>query len=328
MIAKVLTILECSRFFSLPMSLLSWLVIFSFCLFKSGNVLNGILALIGICFAHLATNIIDDFLDYKSLIKQVGFDKKEYLKNTQKTKCRYLVSGQMSEAEVLRLIFIYLGIACFIGLVLFLRCGMGVLYYALAGGFITLTYSVLSRIRLSEVAVGLAYGPILFGGVYYVMTKAYSYDALILSIPTMFVTIILLYIHTVMDYDYDLNEGHQTVANSFNSQLESLIVLKILLVLAYISPIFICIFDILDWQVLLTWLTIPLGVDLYKSMESYSVDSEDVPTKKWYHFPMENVERIKSMNALSFMFRMYQSRNLLIYFAIFMIIGIFLSLGV
>ena len=69
-----------------------------------------------------------------------------------------------------------------------------------------------------------------------------------------------------MDFDFDVNEGKTTLANSFNSQLESLIVLKILLILSYISPVFLCIFDIADWQVLLVYFTIPLAVDLYKSM--------------------------------------------------------------
>ena len=41
------------------------------------------------------------YFDYKSLIKQVGFNKREYLKNTQKTKCRYLVAGLLKERQVL-----------------------------------------------------------------------------------------------------------------------------------------------------------------------------------------------------------------------------------
>lgn len=94
--------------------------------------------------------------------------------------------------------------------------------FALIGGIITILYSFMSKIRLSEFAVAVAYGPALFGGVYYVMTKTYSWDAIILSIPSMLVTVTLLYIHTVMDFDFDLNEGHKTVANSFNSQLDRL----------------------------------------------------------------------------------------------------------
>ena len=83
---KVITFLECSRIFSLPMTILSWLVVFTYSYMQSGNFWYGILCLVGICLVHLGTNILDDFFDYKSLIKQVDFDKTEYLKNTQKTK--------------------------------------------------------------------------------------------------------------------------------------------------------------------------------------------------------------------------------------------------
>ena len=232
MLNKLPIMFECSRIFSLPMTIMSWLVIFVYSLTVAGNVAYGVLALIGVCLVHLATNVLDDYFDYKTLIKQVNFDKKEYLKNSQKTKCRYLISGS------------YLFIAALIGIFFFLKCGIGVLYYALLGGIIAISYSFLSKIRLSEVVIAIAYGPALFGGVYYVMTRTYSWEVFVLSIPTMIITVILLYIHTVMDFEYDINEGHNTIANMFDSPLDSLIVLKWLIILAYISPLILCILDI------------------------------------------------------------------------------------
>ena len=326
MLNKISSIIECTRIYSLPMSIMSWLVIFTFSVLKSGNILYGIIALIGICFAHMGTNVLDDYLDYKSLIKQVDFNKSEYLKNTQKTKCRYIISGCMTEKEVLKLALVYFVIAGILGLFLFLKCGYGVLYFALAGGISAILYSTLSRIRMSEIAVAVAYGPALSGGVYYVMTKTFSWDAIILGMPTMFMTLVLLYIHTVMDYEFDINENKQTLANSFDSQLDSLVILKWLLIFAYVSPIFLCIFDIADWQVLSVILTIPLVVDLYNSMSQFAIHPESVPEHKWYHFPMENLKYIKNTNAESFMVRMYQSRNLMMYFSILLSVAIVISL--
>ena len=327
MLNKTATIMECSRVFSLPMTVMSWLVIFVFSMTVSGNVWYGILAFAGLCFAHLGTNIIDDYIDYKSLIKQVDFDKAEYLKNSQKTKCRYLINGTMSESEVLILCASYFGIAALIGLFLFFKCGIGVLYFALIGALIGILYPILSRICLSEAAVAIAYGPALFGGVYYVMTGTYSKEILLLCVPTMLMTVVLLYIHTVMDYEYDLNEGHLTIANRFDSQLDSLIVLKVLLILAYLSIPVLCIFDILDWQAFLTYFTVPLAVDLYKSLKDFSCNPEDTPERKWYHFPMENLEYFEKRGEASFMMRMFQSRNLMIYFSLLLTIAIILSLA-
>ena len=152
------------------------------------------------------------------------------------------------------------------------------------------------------------------------MTKTYSWEVFVLSIPTMLITVILLYIHTVMDFEFDINEGHNTIANAFDSPLDALVVLKWLIILAYLSPIILCILDIADWQVLLCWLTIPLAVDLYKSMVDYTVNSDSIPEYKWFHFPMEDMH-----GAPSFMIRMYQSRNLTIYYTVLFVIGLILS---
>lgn len=320
MLRKLPFILECSRIFSLPMTIMSWLVIFTYSITVAGNKLYGFIALLGVCLVHLATNVLDDYFDYKTLIKQVNFDKKEYLQNSQKTKCRYLISGMVQEKDMLYWALFYLFFAGLIGLYFYLKCGVGVLYFAIIGGLIAFLYSFLSKIRLSELAIAIAYGPALFGGIYYVMTKTYSWEAFVLSIPTMFITVILLYIHTVMDFEFDIKEGHNTIANAFDSSLDSLVVLKWLILFAYSAPIILCILDIADWQVLLCWLTIPLAIDLYKSMVDYTVNSESIPEHKWFHFPMEDMR-----GASNFMIRMYQSRNLTIYYTLLFVLGLVLS---
>lgn len=325
MIRRVLFLLECSRIFSLPTTILSWLVVFTYSVIHSGNVWYGLLSLVGVCLVHLGTNVLDDFFDYKSLIKRVDFNKKEYLKNTQNTKCRYLLSGVLTEGQVLELAAFYFAVAGIIGLFFYIKCGTPILKIGIIAGIIALLYSFFSKIRLSEVAIAIMYGPLLFFGVNYVMTKTVSWEVLVLAIPTMIMTVILLYIHSVMDFDFDLKEGHLTVANIFNSQLDSLIILKIFLIAAYISLLGICIFDISDWQVLFAFLTIPLSVDLYKSMTDYSLDNDSVPEHKWFHFPMENMEHIEKLNAESFMIRMYQSRNLMMYFSLLLTLGLILA---
>jgi 1,4-dihydroxy-2-naphthoate octaprenyltransferase len=184
----------------------------------------------------------------------------------------------------------------------------------------------MSRICLSELAVALAYGPALFGGVYYVMTGIYSFEVFILSLPTMFMTVVLLYIHTVMDYDYDVAEDKLTLANRFNSQLDSLIILKVLLILAYASLVLLCIFDILDWQVFFVYLTLPLALDLYSSMTLFATNPESYPQKKWFHFPLEKMDVFEKRGEAPFMLRMLQARNLMIYFSLFLVLAIVVGL--
>lgn len=327
MLKETVLVLECSRIFSLPMTIFSWLIVFVFAWVNSGNIMPGLVAFLGLCFAHLGTNLLDDYFDYKSLIKMVDFDKAEYLKNSQKTKCRYLINGRMSTSQLLAYIIIYFSLALLCGLFLYLKCGHGVVIFASIGALMILLYPFFSRIYLAELIVAIAYGPALFAGVYYVMTGTYSFEALLLSIPSMLMTVVLLYVHMVMDYEFDVNEGKKTIANSFNSQLDSLIVLKFLLIFAYLSLLLLCIFDILDWQIFLVCTTIPLAKDLFKSLEEYSCNSASVPDRKWYHFPMEKLEDFRKRSEDSFMFRMFQARNLMIYFSILYIAAILLSLA-
>ena len=325
MIEKTRRLLEYSRFFSLPMTIMSWLVIFVFSIFDNGNILYGFISLTGLCFAHLGTNLLDDYFDYKSLIKQVGFDKQEYLKHSQKTKCRYIINGMMKDYQILLLSSIYFFMAILCGIFLYIKVGNLIAIFAGIGAIIGISYSLFSKICMSEILVAIAYGPALYGGTYYAMTGIISRDTLILSIPTMLMTIVLLYVHTVMDYEFDLAEGKHTIANRFNSRLDSLIILKTLLILSYVSLFLLCIFDILDWQVFIVYITIPLAIDLLKSMIEYSINENSIPNKKWYHFPMENINKFIKNGEGSFMFRMLQSRNLMIYFSLLLIIAILIN---
>ena len=177
MIKKILFWLENSRLFSLPMTLLSWLVIFVYSLKFGGNVLNGLVALIGISCAHLATNLFDDYVDYKKLTD-----------NSQKCKCAYIKDGKATLKDVLVVVIIYCAIACFTGLFLLLRCGFPVVVLGLIGGIITLVYAKLSQNGLSELAVGTAFGPLLFEGVYFVMTGKFSLVVLVLSLAVVMFT--------------------------------------------------------------------------------------------------------------------------------------------
>ena len=91
---RILFWLKISRLFSLPMTVLSWAVIFTYALSFNGNITNGILALFGIAFAHLSTNVFDDYIDYRTLD----------CKNVQQCKCEYIRNGEISQNEALGLL--------------------------------------------------------------------------------------------------------------------------------------------------------------------------------------------------------------------------------
>ena len=65
--------------------------------------------------------------------------------------------------------------------ILIFASGKDVIYLAIIGLLIAVSYPKLSQNGLGEIAVIIAYGPLLFEGVYYVMCKTFSIDVLILS---------------------------------------------------------------------------------------------------------------------------------------------------
>lgn len=317
--------LECARWYALPMSFFSWLIVFCFALLNGGNPVYGVLALLGISLLHLATNLFDDFCDFHSLKKYTDDNDKLVLPNTQRGKCKYIIENRTEIRSVLFVVFLLCLIAFLIGCFFFFSVGKEVTVFILIGALIVLLYSILSKMRLAEVAVALAFGPLLFSGVYFVMCGKFIPQILILSVPSAVFTVNLLFTDMFLDRNIDIAENKKTFAGLFKNEENILKFQKILLFLGYLSVFLIPVFDIADWQVFFVFITIPLAIDLSDSLKLYSEDKTSVPEKKWYHFPFEKWDDIVENRSPVFMFRMYQARNLMIYFSIIFIIGLFLD---
>lgn len=286
MIKNICFWLKNSRLFSLPMTLLSWLIIFVYSLKLGGNVLNGVLALVGISFAHLATNLFDDYVDYKNLPE-----------NSQKCKCAYIKDGSATISDVLKVVLIYFVIAAGMGFVLFLRCGFPVIILAIIGGIITLIYAKLSQRGLSELAVGTAFGPLLFEGVYFVMTGYFSWTVFVMSVAVVIFTIGLMYVHTVLDFEGDMNVHKMTLACRLGDKNKAINGILILYGIAYVATILSGLM-LKNYYIYVSFLLVPLVFKLYNSLKTYTCGGE---VKEFY-------------------FRLLQARNLMVYYSIILVL--------
>lgn len=286
MIKNICFWLKNSRLFSLPMTLLSWLVVFVYSLKLDGNVLNGVLALVGISFAHLATNLFDDYVDYKNLPE-----------NSQKCKCAYIKDGSATISDVLKVVLIYLAIAISMGFVLFLRCGFPVIFLAIIGGIITLIYAKLSQRGFSELAVGTAFGPLLFEGVYFVMTGYFSWTVFVMSVAVVIFTIGLMYVHTVLDFEGDMNVHKMTLACRLGDKNKAINGILILYGIAYVATILSGLM-LKNYYIYVSFLLVPLVFKLYNSLKTYTCGGE---VKEFY-------------------FRLLQARNLMVYYSIILVL--------
>ncbi|MFI3300511.1 MAG: prenyltransferase [Candidatus Gastranaerophilales bacterium] len=303
-----------SRVFALAITFFSWLVIFVYSAKQGGNIMLGLVALVGIAMAHLATNILDDYFDYKVLSKD-----EKYMNSAQQCKCEFIRTGQATMNEVLFVGGFYCSIALLTGVFLAFKVGLPVVWLGVVGGIITLFYSKCSLVGLSEVAVAIAYGPLLFEGVYYVMTKTFSIEVLILSFALVFFSVGFLYSHMLLDFDGDLTSHKKTLCIRIGDKHKALRLLPIFYVLGYGT---IAYFAILTGQYLyfLTYISIFWAVKSYNYMKSFNQDKTFLPEVHWYNKPLDDWSNLKNTPVASFYFRIFQSRNLMIYFALILVI--------
>ena len=308
---------NCSRAFALPVTVMSWLTAFIYSI--DGNLLYGILAFFGVCFAHLAANIFDDYFDYKILSKD-----EKYLKSAQICKCKFITDGLITHKGMLNAGLVCLSVAAFFGAILTYLTGFGVVLIAFLASIFVILYSKFTLIGLGEFAVGIMYGPLLFEGIHYVMKGEFSTEILILSLSVCMFVIAFLYTHTVLDYDGDLCSHKKTLASAFKDKNNSLLALLgfytagflFLGIFAYISE---------NYLVLSTCFVIPFIILLYKTMKIYNKDKTFVPAVKWWNYPLGNWEHIKAEGSESFYLRLYLARNITSWFTIILCTALLLE---
>lgn len=308
-----------SRPYTIPITLLSWLVIFLFALKHGGNAINGILAYFGIAIVHLVTNLADDYFDYKRLCADERF-----LQSAKECKCKYLKEGNASIDELRNVIIIMLVIAGFLGAILFFNTGIYVLLFALAGLFIALSYSFMSSRGLGDIAVILAYGPLMYAGVYYVMTGDFSWDVILLSFASSMFVNSILYAHMLMDYDEDICSYKTTLCTKLGSKQKALNALMLFYAAGYM---FMGILAAKTNGILycLTFLTFPLVINLCKSLQIYNNDKTIVPTVKFYNYPLGDWNKIKNTPNASFFLRFLFARNISTWFMLLACFAILFS---
>ena len=310
---------NCSRAFALPVTVMSWLSVFVYALISGGNAVFGVLALTGVCFAHLAANIFDDYFDYNILSKD-----EKYLKSAQICKCKFITDGLVTHKGMLIAGLVCLFIAVCFGALLTFFTGWGVVLIALLASVFVIFYSKFTFMGLGELAVGITYGPLLFEGVYYVMTGSFSLDVLILSLGVSPFVIAFLYTHTILDYDGDLCSHKKTLACSFADKNDAL---KILAGFYAEGYVFLAVFAYLTqiYTVLISFLAVPLIFLLYKSLEVYNQDKSLVPEVKWWNYPLGNWAHIEQEGTQSFYLRLYLARNITTYFTVLVCIAFVLE---
>lgn len=235
-----------------------------------------LLTLVGAVCVHGATNLINDYFDYKSGVDRPGAPTTLYRPHP-------LVEGLISPRGVLGVSLGLYGIAALIGLYLILLKGLGLLWFILIGALASFFYTAspikYKYIALGELSVFLMWGPLMVGGTYFVQKSSLSPEAVLISLPFGLLVALVLLANNIRDINYDGSVGIKTVATLLG-QRNTLYLYQGLIILAYLAVIILIAVKILSPWGLLVFFSAPVALRLIRTMHHQIPNDADARTSQ------------------------------------------------
>jgi 1,4-dihydroxy-2-naphthoate octaprenyltransferase len=287
------------------------------------SIYLSILAVVGVALAHLCSNLLDDYFDYKATGAAFRDDLQRKGIRARISKCTYLTSGATTLKHLFTVCCI-LGItAVAIGIVVFLQRGEVVLYITAAAILFGIFYSgaplKLSYRGLGEAVIGLMFGPLLMCGVYYAACGALEWSILLISISVGLLVVNIVYSHSILDYEADKSCGKMTFAVLLNNKKCMLAALFLLLFTVFAIIIAGIFFGYFDISYLFVLLTLPMAISQFYLMLQFIKYPQKTFKPRFWMGPMGDWEGIKRAGIDWFMIRWLLARNLLSFFCLIII---------
>ncbi len=318
---KIKNIMELTRFYSLGAILASCLIIYSYAHYSENfSFFNFALLVIALCCLQMGANLFDDYIDIKEKLKTTQ-NLSDIKFNSLVPKARLIIEGVYSFCSVKKIIIILFLIPTLIGLYFTAISGAKIILFMIVGAILTLFYPKSAKCYLSEIIVGLIFGPLVIMGGYCAITGGFNINLFILSWAIFFSCLVLLHAHSLMDWEFDQKEGKNTLCILSKSKQNAIKILKFFIIASYSIVFLGVIFSRFNPKTLYCFLTLPIAVELLKSMEEY-IEIKDVKfVPRWYFGVFENWQKIKENKIDFFMYRFYLARNFGLFFAMFVSIG-------
>ncbi len=257
--------IKCTRAYSLPMSVMAWLIPFVYGVFSQGNIFYGLIAFLGIISLHLAANMFDDFVDFQR--------HKKIKNNLQKGKCSYFLDNQISEFSFLFFMSVLFLLALFVGFYFIYLYKTPIIIIMALTSVLCLIYPFSSYFGCGEIIIGTIFSPMVFIGVYYVMMQKFSLELLALSLPFAIMVVVLLYTHSFLDFNYDMCDGKKTICLICRNKKFAYYFLIFLIFFAYFSTLIALILKVVSLAYFLTFFALLPAISLCKSVYNY-IDKE------------------------------------------------------
>lgn len=222
-----------------------------------------LLALVGVVFINVGTNLANDYFDHKS-----GDDEINETPTLFSGGSRVIQEKLIKPLDILVVSLVFFFLAFLIGFYLnFSIPGNTILIIGLIGVFIGFFYTAgpfrLGYRGFGELWVSLCLGPLVVLGAYYIQTQILSSEALLISIPSGILVGLILYINGFQDYEADKRVGKRTSIVVLGKERAAKIYC-FLLGIVYLWVMGGVIFKFFPSATLIIFLTIPLALKAAK----------------------------------------------------------------
>ncbi|MGI8573054.1 MAG: 1,4-dihydroxy-2-naphthoate polyprenyltransferase [Solirubrobacteraceae bacterium] len=219
-------------------------------------------ALIGALFIQVGTNLSNDYSDARR-----GADSEDRLGPVRVT-----AGGLVPPGRVLVATYVSFGVAVLAGVYLVAVAGWQLLLVGgasiLAGVLYTGGPRPYGYEGLGEVFVFLFFGIVAVAGSYFVQVRHLSWEAFTLAVPVGLLAAAILVVNNIRDIETDRRAGKRTLAVRLGRQ-RARTTFAVIVYLAYTLAPVTWIFGPLRPWLLLSWLTLPLGAQVVRTVRNH-----------------------------------------------------------
>ncbi len=221
------------------------------------NWLYLIMALIGSVSIHAASNMFNDYFDYKKNVDREGTYGSSGL----------LVEKILTPKTLLKgaIILFLLSMAIGLYFLAVLPNKITFLMIILTGGFLGFFYTAgpvaLKYKALGDIAVFIAFGPAMVLGAYFIQTHIFSWTPVLYALPIAFIVVAILHGNNIRDMENDKAANIKTVAINLGLNKAKTMYYS-LIMLSYLSVITLVLLYKLPWFTLIIFFSLPVSLRL------------------------------------------------------------------
>ena len=245
-----------------------------------------VLCVLGIIFAHLSNNLINDWTD-----SRMGVDTEDYPRTQYST---HPILGGLTTLKGLLVGATVLTTAD-LAIMVYLASirGSVIIWFAVGGLALSLLYTVLlKRIGLGELTALAVWGPLMTLGTIYAVSGEINSELLLASIPYGLIVAGVLVGKHMDKIDADRKAGLKTVPASIGVR-RSVVVLKLQAILFYLLIALLSVLGVMGPWSVVTLLALPKLIEAWKR---WSAPKPDEPPEGWPVWPLWYVGWAMSFN--------------------------------